>query len=279
MPEDHSTCWHRSKASAMLSGAAYARSRRITFVRNALTRKTSAAPQRVPLQNRGPPTMNAEEIPNWVPATVKKLAVQFRFEEELVRRLVTDPKMKSVWRYLLRRAQPVGSEFADEFKMAPGSLGRIRDGRLGAGTGVRLFFWNVVIEMCAPRAATTRQDIENSVAPWRFTAEQCRSAIGCLSSSSANGKLVKALSLTAEYFEFRVRAAREDANSPYTLKRRSGTPEDITVRGRVRALALISRGLYGSFQYRILASVATVALQTSVTEKSVRNWCSDYGRP
>ncbi len=55
VPEDHSTCWRRSKASAMLSGAAYARSRRITFVRNALTRKTSAAPQRVPLQNRGRP--------------------------------------------------------------------------------------------------------------------------------------------------------------------------------------------------------------------------------
>jgi hypothetical protein len=41
--------------------------------------------------------MNAEEIPNWVPATVKKLAVRLSgFDDELVRRLVTDPKMKNV---------------------------------------------------------------------------------------------------------------------------------------------------------------------------------------
>ena len=273
MPEDHSTCWHRSKASAMLSGAAYARSRRITFVRNALTRKTSAAPQRVPLQNRGPPTMNAEEIPNWVPATVKKLAVKFRFAEELARRLVTDPKMKSVWQYLLRRAQPVDSEI--ELKIVPEIfLGPSEMSVSGQEHACALFFLNVVIEMCVPRATTTRQDIENSVAPWRSAAEQCRSAIGCVS-SSANSDLVKALSLTAEYFEFRAQVALQDAHSPYTLKRRSGKPEDNSVRGRVRALAAITYPLYGSFQYGVLASVATVALQTNVTPKSVRNWCSD----
>jgi hypothetical protein len=58
-------------------------------------------------------TTNAEEIPSWVPAAVKKLAVQFGFAEELVRHLLTDPKMKNVWQYLLRRAQPVDSEIAD----------------------------------------------------------------------------------------------------------------------------------------------------------------------
>ncbi len=60
--------------------------------------------------------MNAEEIRkirNWVPASVKTLAVRVSgFDDELVRRLVTDPKMKSVWQYL-RRAQPMDSEFAD----------------------------------------------------------------------------------------------------------------------------------------------------------------------
>ncbi len=218
--------------------------------------------------------MNAEEIPNWVPAAVKKLAVQFRFSEELVRRLVTDPKMKSVWHYLLHRAQPVGSEFAG-FGAALEFWGLSEIGVSVQEQACALFFQNVVIEMCAPMAATTRQDIENLVAPWRSAAEQCRSAIGCLSSNSANSELVKALSLSAKHFEARADVAEEDANSPYTLKRRSGKPEDNTVRGRVRALALISRGLYGSFQYRILASMATVALQTNVTEKSVRNWCSD----
>ena len=216
--------------------------------------------------------MNAEEIPNWVPAAVKKLAVQSGFAEELVRRLVTDPKMKSVWQYL-RRAQPVVSEIAG-FGAALEFWGVSEMGVSVQEQACALFFYFVVIEMCAPMAATTRQDIENSVATWRFTAEQCRSAIGCLS-SSANRELVKALSLSAKYFEAKAQDAEKDAKSPYTLKRRSGKPEDNTVRGQVRALALVSRGLYGSFQYGILASVATVALQTNVTEKSVRNWCSD----
>jgi hypothetical protein len=57
--------------------------------------------------------MNAEEIPKWVPASVKTLAVRASgFDDELVRRLVTDPRMKNVWQYL-RRAQPMDSETAD----------------------------------------------------------------------------------------------------------------------------------------------------------------------
>ena len=56
--------------------------------------------------------MNAEEIPDWVPASVKTLAVRVSLDDELVRRLVTDPKMKSVWQYL-RRAQPMDSEFVE----------------------------------------------------------------------------------------------------------------------------------------------------------------------
>ena len=219
--------------------------------------------------------MKAEEIPNWVPSTVKKLAVTFRFEEELVRRLVTDPKMKNVWQYL-RRAQPVSSEIADDdSKLLLELWGVPEMGVSVQEQACALFFWFVVMELLVPRTAATRQDIENLVAPWRSAAEQCRLAIN-LGPGDANRELVKALSRSAEYFEFRARVAGEDANSPYTLKRRSGKPEDDTVRGRVRALAWITRALYGSFQYGVLASVATVALQTNVTEKGVRNWCSDF---
>ena len=216
--------------------------------------------------------MNAEEIPNWVPASVKKLAVQFGFADELVRRLVTDPKMKNVWQYLLRRAQPMDSEIA-HFGAA---LEFWRVSEMGVSVqeqACAFFFWYAVIEMCAPMAATTRQDIENSVAPWRFTAEQCRSAIGSLS-SSANRELVKALSLTAEYFEFRAQDAEKDANSPYTLKRRSGKPEDNTVRGQVRALALISRAIW-LVPIRDSRERGHGCAANQRNRKSVRNWCSD----
>ena len=84
--------------------------------------------------------MNAEEIPNWVPASVKKLAVRVSgFDDELVRRLVTDPKMENVWQYLLLRAQPMDFRSC-RFQMDPGIIARIRDTHLGAGTDVRRFF-------------------------------------------------------------------------------------------------------------------------------------------
>ena len=100
-------------------------------------------------------------------------------EEELVRRLVIDPKMKSVWRYLLRRAQPVCSEIVDEEASWTLETWGVCD--MGVSVQERacaLFFWFVVMEVCAPRTPATRQDIENFVAPWRSAAEQCRLAIG-----------------------------------------------------------------------------------------------------
>jgi hypothetical protein len=217
--------------------------------------------------------MNAEEIPNWVPASVKTLAVRGSwFDDELVRRLVTDPKMKSVWQYL-RRAQPMDSETADS-KMIQELL-RVSETPISVPEQTcAVFFLYVVNELCPPKAVRIRQDIENLVTPWRSAAEQCRSAISRLS-SSANTELLKALSQTAEYFESEVTFAEVHANSPYTLKRRSGTQEDNSVRGRVRALAAITYPLYGSFQYGVLASVATVALQKNVIPGNVRNWCSD----
>jgi hypothetical protein len=236
--------------------------------------------------------INAEEIPNWVPATVNKLAVRLSDgqcwclgaspskkivrsgEEELVRRLVIDPKMKSVWQYLLRRAQPVCPEIVDEEASWTLETWGVCD--MGVSVQERacaLFFWFVVMEVCAPRTPATRQDIENFVAPWRSAAERCRLAIG-YSGRSADDEFAKTLTISAEYFEARVRFAEQDAKV-YTLKRHSGKPEDDFVRGVVRALARETYALYGLFQYEILTSVATVALQTNVTYRDVRNWCSD----
>jgi len=136
-----------------------------------------------------------------------------------------------------------------------------------------LFFFCVAMELGAQRTAATQQDIENLVAPWRSAAEQCRLAISRLGPS--RGQLAKGLALSAEYFEDSVQFAWQDANGPYMLKRRSRKPEDDIVRGLVRALTWETHALYGSFQYGVLAKVAAVVLQTNVTEKSVRNWCSD----
>jgi hypothetical protein len=123
--------------------------------------------------------MNVEEMPNWVPSTVKKLAVWlYGFEGDLVRRLVADPQMKSVWQYLLRRAQPVDSASADDDSQLLLQLGVSEMSVSVQERTCSIFFWLVVIELSVQRTAATEQDIENCVAPWRSAAEQCRLLVG-----------------------------------------------------------------------------------------------------
>jgi hypothetical protein len=110
--------------------------------------------------------MNVEEMPNWVPSTVKKLAVWlYGFEGDLVRRLVADPQMKSVWQYLLRRAQPVDSAIADDYSQLLLQLGVSEMSISVQERTCAIFFWLVVMELSVQRTAATEQDIENCVAP------------------------------------------------------------------------------------------------------------------
>lgn len=108
-------------------------------------------------------TMNVEEIPNWVPSTVKKLAVWFYgFDDDLVWRLVADPQMKTVWQYL-RRAQPVDFAIADDYSQLFLQLGVSQTDLTKQERACALFFWFVVLELGVRRTAATRQDVENSV--------------------------------------------------------------------------------------------------------------------
>ncbi len=97
--------------------------------------------------------MDADEIPNWVPSAVKQLAVTFKFEEELVRRLVTDPRMKDVWQYL-RRPPPAGPEISDiDSKLLLEVWGVSAMDVSVQEQACVLFFSNIVIELCFPKTA------------------------------------------------------------------------------------------------------------------------------
>jgi hypothetical protein len=230
--------------------------------------------------------MDAEEIPDWVPTTVNRLAIRMsegqcwrlgsskhsvlQGEAELLRRLVTDPKMKGVWQYL-RRAQPVYLAIVDEETSWTLATWGVCDMHVSVQErACALLFWFVVIELSAPRTPATRQDIENFVAPWRSAADQCRLAIDLLG-RNADDPLRKALARTAEHFDSIVSFTVGDPKL-CMLERHGGND---FVRIVVQALARETYALYGSFQYGILANVATVALQADVTSRDVRNWCSD----
>jgi hypothetical protein len=51
--------------------------------------------------------------------------------------------------------------------------------------------------------------------------------------------------------------------------------ESNLIRGQVRALAKWTRAILGKFSYETTATVASVALETEISKKSVRDWCFD----
>jgi hypothetical protein len=215
--------------------------------------------------------VSPNDFPAWVPAAVKKVALQLRFEEELIRRLVTDIRMKSIWQYLNRRSVQITdrhSLFLIEF------FGVATRGVSSSQQACAVFFFNLVFELSICQATLTHTEVSSIIKSWQTAAEQCRLAI--TDCDLRSGELTAALNLVSKFFDGEIDSLRvSSANNPYIISRRSNRRDDDTVRGRVRALALLNRNLYGEYLYTILSTVATVALETNVTIKDVRNWCKD----
>ena len=215
--------------------------------------------------------VSPDDFPAWVPAAVKKVASQLGYEEELIRRLVTDIRMKSIWQYLNRRSVQVTdpeSLFLIEF------FGVATMGVSSSQQACAVFFYNLVFELSIPHVTLTHTEVSSIIKSWQTAAEQCRLAI--VDRDLRSGELAAALNLVSKFFDGEIDSLTvRSANNPYIISRRSNRRDDDTVRGRVRALALLNRNLYGEYLYTILATVATVALETNVTIKDVRNWCKD----
>jgi hypothetical protein len=215
--------------------------------------------------------VSPDDFPAWVPGAVKNLALQLGFEEELILRLVTDIRLKSVWQYLNRRSVQMtdpDSLFLIEF------FGIAARGVSSSEQACAVFFFNLVFELSIRQPTLTNTQVSNTIKSWQTVAEQCRLAITRCDLRS--GELTAALNLVSKFFDGEIDSLTESSkNNPYLLSRKSNRRDDDTVRGRVRALALLNRSLYGQYLYTILATVAKVALETNVTIKDVRNWCKD----
>jgi hypothetical protein len=216
--------------------------------------------------------VSPDDFPAWVPAAVKKLALQLRFEEELILRLVTDIRMKSIWQYLNRRSVQITDP--DPFLLIE-FFGVAERGVPSSEKACAVFFFNLVFELSFRQATTlTHTEVSNIIKSLQTAAEQCRLAI--TDCDLRSGELTAALNLVSKFFDSEIDYLTvSSANNPYILSRKSNRRDDDTVHGRVRALALLNRNLYGQYLYTILATVATVAVETNVTIKDVRNWCKD----
>jgi hypothetical protein len=91
----------------------------------------------------------------------------------------------------------------------------------------------------------------------------------------AHPELDAALSIVGWFFRDQARKIEQMAG-PHVIKRSSKTRGDDETRIHVRALATETHGLFGSFHYVTVATIATVGLgiEPAISAKSVENWCS-----
>ncbi len=215
--------------------------------------------------------MPPKDARDWVPQSVLSIASALPLEGDVARRLLTDQRMKEVWR-ILRRAK-VSQQTINAL---PGWR------RLAETQGVPLedqacaaFFAYAVMELSNRREIGTRSQFDAFARPWFAAAELCRWVTENEPRVRIDPEFAQSIARVGVYFEDEGRS-REQKGSPYVLERSSGQRNDDGVRGRVRALATEMHKMFGHFFYRTVATVAMIAMQVDdIDEHKVRNWCSD----
>ena len=224
--------------------------------------------------------VRAEAILDCVPESVKCMAAAIEIGKDIGLLLMTDKRMDSVWRELQKQAKANGVEIAMRALNSRYRMQKWGVSELGISLPDRAcaaFYSWVVIELGVPKESATRQGIAAMAKPWHSAAERCRMAIHSPGRPGLEPELARALEMSSQYLEeysqFIIESAGRDG--PYILKRSSGQRNDNSTRGKVRALAMGTKAMFGSYLYRTVSTVASVALQTDVDWESVRNWCQD----
>jgi hypothetical protein len=112
-------------------------------------------------------------------------------------------------------------------------------------------------------------------APWLSAAQLCWATMHAPRAES-NVEFAIALAQVGEYFEWKASVERE--GSPIVIGRSSKDRGNDEVRVQVRIFASETHELFGLYLSKTLSTVATIALQTTITDKSVKNWCADLAK-
>lgn len=222
-----------------------------------------------------------DPIPNWVPSSVKLLAPAF----PLGQCLLTDPRMKAVWQVLQKAdVSEAGLDSVESFQQLR-SWGISKydlplqdfpppDFSLQDRACAALFAF-AAWELNSKRNVIKRTKIEGSVKQYTDAANLCGSTTHYDYLHSANPNLDAALSIVGWFFQDQARKIEQMAG-PHVIKRSSKTRGDDGTRIHVRALAIETHRLFGSFHCVTVATIATVGLgiEHAISAKSVENWCS-----
>jgi len=218
--------------------------------------------------------MQGVVIPDWVPAAVKTMAEVLPVDGgEIERRLLTDGKMRPVWKSL-RGAQ-----------VSQGSITKLKSWQRLSGHGVEAkfslkdeacaaFFASAVVELSFERPVVRRSEIKERAARMREAADVCRKHMDNDPRVMADSDLMAHFAIVEAVLKNDAREI-EQRKGAHLLERSSGKRNDDNLRGRVRGFAIEMKKIYGTCRYGTLATVAAVALRRTISNSTVENWCAD----
>lgn len=232
-------------------------------------------------------SLHEATAPNWVPPAVRAIAAVFPIGPNIAKRLLTDERMRGVWKYLRRADIEVGD---NALAHLPPSLRLetydIPIQRLSnRDRACAAVFGFAVAEFSSKRNVWTRARLRKFAARWNDATELCR---WVSAEPMFDPEFRKAASEVVQGFEKHARILEDhgrlveigpDARA-YYMGRSQGTRNDERrdeVRGKTRKLALMMGRFYGDRMYGVTATISAVAAQTKVTKRDVRNWCRDLG--
>jgi hypothetical protein len=177
--------------------------------------------------------------------------------------------MKLKWKYLRgRKVRPdVLAGFENRQRLETYDI-RIKDVS-PQDRACAAFFVYTVGELVNQRDIWTRQRAGQSAEPYLSAAKLCRREMH-EPLPMVNAELATALSMTAQYLEDQAGLRQQN---PYIVERSSKARGDDKVRALVRLLAAQAFTLWGSFLYGVIATVASIAFERTVSPRNVRNWC------
>ncbi len=198
-------------------------------------------------------------------------------------RLLTDERMETVWRFLLR--QNVDQEaVAQHLLFNDAGLPTTWDAEQTFSPQQRaaaVFFVSVVGDLTGEPELIKHADADALAQPFLDAAKLCREMIrnaeGYQRGYDEAGQplsfdLAKALDVVADCLEYKGNAALA-TNDPHVIKRSANERGDDALRVKTRLVAATMFCLYGRRNLGLTATVVTVATGVKIQKKDVENWC------
>ncbi len=226
-------------------------------------------------------TPATEEIPDWVPASVRNIATAYtiradRCKEPLGSRLLLDPRMRKVWNELQRHeiSRATVDLFDDLERLNTWDIDErgFSDNDLACAA----FFCRITTELCValPEKIPTRAQFDSAGRAWLDAADLCRHSQEENTLIRVDGELKEALALVEDYFR-REGEWRSGKTTPYVVKHSAKLRNKDRLRIAVNRIGAATKSIFGNHLYGTVATIAMVAfdLRKGLSETNVERWC------